>query len=143
MDIGISIRNMGPQSTRKLITACAQTVENMGFESIWITYHIAIPPNDAEGSGGRYLDTLTTLAWLAGITDRVKLGSGVLILPYRAALPTAEQIATVQELSGNRLVLGVGIGWMDAEFNALGVDRHARGPASTLPEAISVALSLL
>ena len=130
MDIGISIRNMGPQSTRKLITACAQTVENMGFESIWITDHIAIPPNDAEGSGGRYLDTLTTLAWLAGITDRVKLGSGVLILPYRAALPTAKQIATVQELSGNRLVLGVGIGWMDAEFNALGVDRHARGRIS-------------
>lgn len=130
MDIGISIRNMGTQSTPALMAACAKAVEEMGFESIWITDHIAIPPDDAEGSGGRYMDTLTTLAWLVGITERVKLGSGVLILPYRAALPTAKQVATVQELSGGRLVLGVGIGWMDAEFQALGVDRHSRGRIS-------------
>ena len=78
MDIGISIRNMGAQSTRELIAACARTAEELDIESIWITDHIAIPPDDAEGSGGRYLDTLTTLAWLAGITKRVKLGSGVL-----------------------------------------------------------------
>jgi len=130
MDIGVTIRNMGPQSTRELIAGCARAAEDMAFESIWITDHIAIPPDDAEGSSGRYLDTLTTLAWLAGITDRVMLGSGVLILPYRAALPTAKQIATIQELSGNRLVLGVGIGWMDAEFRALGMSRHARGRVS-------------
>ena len=130
MDIGVTIRNMGEQSTRTLMTECARAAEDLGIESIWITDHIAISPDDAEGSGGRYLDTLTTLAWLAGLTERVKLGSGVLILPYRAALPTAKQVATVQELSGNRLVLGVGIGWMDAEFRALGVDRHARGRIS-------------
>jgi len=121
---------MGAQSTRALMAGCARAVEKMAFESVWMVDHIAIPPGDAEGSGGRYLDTLTTLAWLAGITERVKLGSGVLILPYRAALPTAKQVATVQELSGNRLVLGVGIGWMDAEFRALGVNRHARGRIS-------------
>ena len=130
MDIGVTIKNMGVQSTRELMAACAHAAEDFGIESIWITDHIAIPPDDAEGSGGRYLDTLTTLAWLAGITKRVSLGSGVLILPYRAALPTAKQVATVQELSGNRLVLGVGIGWMDPEFRALGVDRHARGRIS-------------
>ena len=130
MDIGVTMRNMGPESTRDLMFQCARAAEDMGFESIWITDHIAIPPDDAQGSGGRYLDTLTTLAWLAGITERVVLGSGVLILPYRAALPTAKQIATVQELSNNRLVLGVGIGWMDAEFRALGLDRHARGRIS-------------
>ena len=130
MDIGVSIRNMGAQSSRELVAAAARAAEEIGIESIWITDHIAIPPDDAEGSGGRYLDTLTTLAWLAGITSRVKLGSGVLILPYRAALPTAKQVATVQELSGNRLVLGVGIGWMEAEFRALGVNRHARGRIS-------------
>ncbi len=130
MDIGIGIRNMGTQSTRELMSACARAVEELDFESVWITDHIAIPPDDAEGSGGRYMDTLTTLAWLAGITERVKLGAGVLILPYRAALPTAKQVATVQELSGNRLVLGVGIGWMDAEFRALGIHRHARGRIS-------------
>ena len=63
----------------------------------------------------------------------------MLILPYRAALPTAKQVATVQELSGNRLVLGVGIGWMEAEFRALGVDRHARGRISDETLACSIA----
>jgi probable F420-dependent oxidoreductase len=109
------------------IAGCAAAAEDYEIESIWITDHIAIPPDDAQGSGGRYLDTLTTLAWLAGITTRVKLGSGVLIVPYRAKLPTAKQVATLQELSAGRLLLGVGIGWMDAEFRALGIDRHQRG----------------
>ncbi|MBT5810752.1 MAG: TIGR03619 family F420-dependent LLM class oxidoreductase [Rhodospirillaceae bacterium] len=130
MNIGIGIRNMGPQSTREVMAACAGAVEEIGFESIWITDHLAIPPDEAEGSGGRYLETLTTLAWLAGITDRVKIGSAVLILPYRAALPTAKQIATIQELSGGRLVMGLGVGWMDPEFVALGVNRRARGRIS-------------
>ena len=128
MKIGVTLRNMGPQSAPEIMIAGARAAEAIGFDSIWITDHIAIPPDDAEGSGGRYLDTLTTLAWLAGATETIGLGSGVLILPYRPALPTAKQVATVQEVSGGRLLLGVGIGWMDPEFNALGVDRHQRGP---------------
>lgn len=127
MKIGITLRNMGEQSTPDLMAACAKAAEEADLESIWITDHIAIPTDDAEGSGGRYLDTLTTLAWLAGVTSRIKLGSGVLILPYRAKLPTAKQIATVQEVSKGRLILGVGVGWMDAEFSALGIDRKDRG----------------
>jgi probable F420-dependent oxidoreductase len=127
VEIGITLRNMGPQSTATLMQQCARAAEDAGLESIWITDHIAIPPDDAEGSGGRYLDTLTTLAWLAGVTQRIRLGSAVLIVPYRPALATAKQIATVQELSGERLLLGVGVGWMDAEFRAVGVDRHRRG----------------
>lgn len=127
MRLGITLRNMGEQSTPELMAACAKAAEEADLESIWITDHIAIPPDDAEGSGGRYLDTLTTLAWLAGLTSRIKLCSGVLILPYRPILPTAKQIATLQEVSGGRLVLGVGVGWMDPEFRALGVDRKDRG----------------
>lgn len=127
MKIGITLRNMGVQSTPDLMADCAKAAEDAGLESIWITDHIAIPPDDAEGSGGRYLDTLTTLAWLAGVTSSINIGSGVLIIPYRAALPTAKQIATVQEVSKGRLLMGVAVGWMDAEFRAVGVDRHARG----------------
>ncbi|MEM7080425.1 MAG: TIGR03619 family F420-dependent LLM class oxidoreductase [Pseudomonadota bacterium] len=130
MKLGVTLRNMGPQSSPSTMRECALAAEAAGFESIWITDHIAIPPDDAQGSGGRYTDTLTTLAWLAAATERIALGSGVLILPYRPALPTAKQIATVQELSGERLLLGVGIGWMDAEFRALGLDRHQRGRVS-------------
>ena len=89
-----------------------------------------IPPDDAEGSGGRYLDPLATLAFLAGMTTRVHLGTAVLVLPYRPPLPTAKWVATIQELSGGRLLLGVGVGWMAAEFRALGLDRRQRGRAT-------------
>ncbi|MCZ6618923.1 MAG: TIGR03619 family F420-dependent LLM class oxidoreductase [Gammaproteobacteria bacterium] len=112
------------------LARCAALAEDAGLDSLWITDHIAIAPDDAEGSGGRYLDPLVTLAWIAGATKRIKLGTGVLILPYRSALPTAKQVATLQELAGERVLLGVGLGWMDAEFRALGLDRHARGRMS-------------
>lgn len=130
LKLGVTLRNMGVQSSAELMSAGALAAEALDFESIWITDHIAIPPDDAEGSGGRYTDTLTTLAWLGGQTQRINLGSGVLILPYRPPLPTAKQIATVHELTGERLLLGVGIGWMDPEFKALGLNRHRRGRES-------------
>ena len=127
MHIGLMIRNMGLQSTRDIMSGVALGAEERNFESIWAVDHIAIPKEDSEGSGGRYVDILTSLAWLAGLTSSIKLGSGVLIAPYREILPTAKQIASIQELSGNRLLLGIGLGWMDAEFKALGVDRKTRG----------------
>ena len=130
MQLGVTVRNMGDESTAETIRRCARAAEAAGFESLWVVDHIAIPPDDAEGSGGRYLDPLGTLAWIAGFTSTIKLGTGVLILPYRPALPTAKMIATVQELSGERLLLGVGIGWMDPEFKALGVPRRERGRRS-------------
>ena len=127
MLVGVTVRNMGVQSSPEIIAGAASHAEASGLESVWITDHIAIPPDDAEGSGGRYLDTLTTLAWLAGVTSTIKLGSGVLILPYRPPLPTAKAVATVQEVSRGRLLLGVGVGWMEAEFRAVGVPRAERG----------------
>ena len=127
MKLGVSIRSMGPQATRETIAACAQAAEAAGLDDLWLPDHIAIPPDDAEGSDGRYLDPLATLAWLAALTSRIGLATGVLILPYRPPLPTAKWLATVQELSGGRVKLGVGVGWMAAEFQALGVDRSQRG----------------
>ena len=127
MLIGAILRNMGEQSTPAVMGACARAAEAAGLESVWVVDHIAIPPDDAEGSGGRYVDPLISLAWLAGATSTIRLGVGVLILPYRPALPVAKQVASLQELSGERLLLGAGIGWMDAEFRALGVERRRRG----------------
>src|SRR5262245_46499840 len=118
---------MGPQSEPAPLLACALAAERAGLADVWVQDHVAIPPDDAAGSGGRYLDPLTALAWLAAKTTRIGLGTGVLNLPYRPALPTAKAIATVQELSGGRLRLGVGVGWMEAEFRALGVPRTRRG----------------
>lgn len=127
MRLGMLIRNSGPVSTPEFISACAQAAEAQGLDDVYVLDHIAIPPDDAEGSGGRYVDPLATLAFVAGITERIGLGISVLVLPYRTALPTAKWIASIQELSGGRLVLGVGPGWMEAEFKAAGVERRQRG----------------
>lgn len=127
MRMGVLLRNMGPQSAPGLLRACARRAEAAGLDDLWVVDHIAIPPEDAEGSGGRYLDPLATLAHLAGVTTRIGLGVTVLIAPYRPPLPTAKWVASVQELSGGRLQLGLGVGWMAAEFRALGVDRRRRG----------------
>ncbi len=127
MQLGMAVRVMGVQSDRETLVACARAAEAAGLDEIWIADHIAIPPDDAEGSDGRYLDPLTTLSYLAAKTERIGIGTAVLILPYRPPLPTVKAIATVQELSGERLRLGVGVGWMEAEFRALGVSRRRRG----------------
>jgi len=130
MKLGLYLRNMGDTATPEIVHDCARGAENAGIDDLWLADHIAIPPDDAEGSNGRYLDPLATLAWLAGATERIHLGTGVLVLPYRPALPTAKWIATIQELSGGRMLLGVGIGWMEAEFRAVGVPRRSRGRVS-------------
>ncbi len=130
MKLGAVIRSMGPASTAETIRACAQAAEAVGLDECWVVDHVAIPPDDAEGSEGRYLDPLTALAWIAGTTERIGIGTAILNLPYRPPLPTAKAIATVQELSGGRLRLGVGVGWMEAEFRALEVDRSRRGALS-------------
>ena len=137
MKLGVSIRTMGPQSTRDTITECAIQAEQLGFDSIWLPEHIAIPPDDAEGSEGRYLDPLITLAYLAAKTERIKLATGALILPYRPPLVTAKLVATLQELAKGRLMLGVGIGWMRSEFKALGLNLRKRvGDAEAVLEFI-------
>ncbi len=115
MQLGVVLRNMGPQSTRETLVAAARAADGLSaIADLWVVDHIAIPPDDAEGSDGRYLDPLATLAYLAGVTTRVGLGTAVLVLPYRPG----------------RLRLGVGVGWMAAEFRALGVDIRRRGALS-------------
>src|SRR5206468_9943403 len=128
MQLGVVLRNMGPQSTRETLVAAARAADALpAIADLWVADHIAIPPDDAEGSGGRYLDPLATLAFLAGVTTRVGLGTGVLVVPYRPPLATAKWIATIQELSGGRFHCGVGAGWMEPEFRVLGVARERRG----------------
>ena len=122
MNLGLYLRNMGPQSSRETVLECARAAEAAGIDDLWVADHIAIPPDQSEGSNGRYLDPLATLAYLAGATERIGLGTGVLVLPYRAPLATAKWVATIQELSAGRLLFGVGVGWMKEEFRAVGAD---------------------
>src|SRR5207244_12681864 len=110
MQFGVVLRNMGPQSTRETLVAAARAADALSnIADLWVVDHIAIPPDDAEGSDGRYLDPLATLAYLAGVTTRVGLGTAVLVLPYRPALPPAKWIAAVSERSGGRHCVRVGV----------------------------------
>jgi probable F420-dependent oxidoreductase len=127
MKFGVAIRNMGPSSNRATIRACARIAEQAGFDALFVSDHLCIPPDQTEGSGGRYLDVLATLAFIAGATEKIRLGISVLVVPYRPAVLTAKQVATIQELSGERMILGVGVGWMKPEFAALGADFRRRG----------------
>jgi len=127
MKLGMVMASMGPRATPEILGACAQAAEAAGIDDLWVPDHLAIPRAESEGSGGRYLEQLALLAWLAGRTQRIGLGSALLVAPYRPVLPTLKQIATIQELSAGRLRLGVGVGWMASEFRALGVPRSQRG----------------
>lgn len=127
MRFGFALRLMGEAARASVLRESATRAEAAGLDALWVPDHIAIPPEETEGSGGRYLDPLTSLAWLAAATERIRIGTAVLVVPYRPALPTAKAIATIQELSGGRLELGVGVGWMAAEFRAVGVPRRERG----------------
>jgi probable F420-dependent oxidoreductase len=127
MKYAVAVRNMGPQSNRATLRACARIAEQAGFDALFVSDHLCIPPDQTEGSGGRYLDVLATLAYLAGATDKIRLGVSVLVVSYRPAVLTAKQVATIQELSGERMILGIGVGWMKPEFDALGADLRKRG----------------
>src|SRR6516165_12689406 len=89
--------------------------------------HIAVPPDIAQTELVPFYEPFTTLSWLAGLTRRIRLGTTVLIVPYRHPLLVARMAANLNDLSGGRLVLGVGVGWARQEFDALGVAFGERG----------------
>jgi probable F420-dependent oxidoreductase len=105
--------------------AIAQAAERLQYDSVWVSDHVLVP-EDRPRYGHLY-EALTTLAYIAGKTERLRLGVSVLVLPQRHAILAAKQIATVDNLSGGRVILGVGIGWMQGEFDNLGADFHRRG----------------
>src|SRR4051812_23224944 len=92
-----------------------------------VSDHVVITPDVAEQYPAPFYEPFTTLSWLAGVTERVRLGTTVLIVPYRHPLLVARMAANLQRLSGGRLVLGVGVGWARQEFAALGVPFERRG----------------
>jgi probable F420-dependent oxidoreductase len=125
--MGVNVPNFGPGTAPGLLRRWAQTVEGLGFDLLMISDHIAVTPDVAEQYPPPFYEPFTTLAWLAGLTERIKLGTTVLIVPYRHPLLIARMAANLNDLSGGRLVLGVGVGWAVQEFDALGVPFRQRG----------------
>jgi alkanesulfonate monooxygenase SsuD/methylene tetrahydromethanopterin reductase-like flavin-dependent oxidoreductase (luciferase family) len=102
-------------------------VEGLGFDLLMVSDHVVVTPDVAEQYPAPFYEPFTTLAWLAGITERIVLGTTVLVVPYRHPLLIARMAANLNQLSGGRLVLGVGVGWAREEFAALGVPFERRG----------------
>ncbi|MBB5867250.1 alkanesulfonate monooxygenase SsuD/methylene tetrahydromethanopterin reductase-like flavin-dependent oxidoreductase (luciferase family) [Allocatelliglobosispora scoriae] len=127
MQIGVNVPNFGPGTDPGVLRAWAQTVEGLGFDLLMVSDHVAITPDVAEQYPAPFYEPFTTLSWLAGITSRVRLGTTVLLMPYRHPLLLARMAANLNQLSGERLVLGVGVGWAKQEFEALGVRFDRRG----------------
>ncbi|GHH76109.1 F420-dependent oxidoreductase [Kitasatospora indigofera] len=127
MQLGVNVPNFGPGTDPGVLREWAQVVEGLGFGLLMMSDHVVVTPEVAERYPEPFYEPFTTLAWLAGVTSKVRLGTTVLILPYREPLLVARTAGTLNRLSGGRLVLGVGVGWSRQEFQALGVPYSARG----------------
>jgi alkanesulfonate monooxygenase SsuD/methylene tetrahydromethanopterin reductase-like flavin-dependent oxidoreductase (luciferase family) len=127
MQLGVNVPNFGPGTDPGRLRDWARTVEGLGYDLLMISDHVAITPDVAKQYPAPFYEPFTALSWLAGVTDAIKLGTTVLIAPYRHPLLVARMAANLNQLSGGRFVLGVGAGWARQEFEALGVDFASRG----------------
>jgi len=134
MKIGISLSNYGKLPSRDFLKDAALEIENQKLDSIWVSDHIIVPENDSPWN--RVFESVATLGFLSSITDTVQLGSSILLVPLREPLVLAKQIATLDSLSNGRVVMGVGIGWNEKEFDLLGYDFKNR--AKTVTENIDI-----
>jgi probable F420-dependent oxidoreductase len=149
MKLGIMFANTGWGAGPDGAVAVAQGAEAGGFDSLWTVEHVVVPsgyeskyPYDKSGKmagGAEEFDLPDPLIWLAHVaaqTSTIKLGTGILILPQRNPLIAAKEIATLDVLSKGRVLLGIGVGWLEEEFNALGIGFADRGPRTD--DAIAV-----
>jgi probable F420-dependent oxidoreductase len=127
MKVGVNLINFGPGATPEALTRWVQLSEALGYHLIMTSDHVAITPDVYARYPAPFYEPLSTLGWLAGITRRMAIGTTVIIVPYRNPLETARVFANVDQLSGGRLIFGVGVGWAQQEFHVLGVPFHQRG----------------
>src|ERR1700722_2657268 len=127
MQLGIHLPQIGRKAGPDGIRRAAIQAEELGFHDVWTSEHIITPAGAMYPPSPLFYDPVLSLAWAAAYTTRVRLGTSVLVLPMRHPLPLAKELATLQNLSGGRFILGAGVGWLEAEFDALGVPFKERG----------------
>ncbi|MBI2704664.1 MAG: LLM class F420-dependent oxidoreductase [Actinobacteria bacterium] len=139
MEFGVFFANTGRFSTGEGAEAIARAAEDAGFDSVWTVEHVLVPdgyeseyPYDKSGKmpGGTTVaipDPLIWLSYVGAVAKALKLGTGILIVPQRNPAVLAKEVATLDHLTGGRALLGVGAGWLEEEFDALGVPFEGRG----------------
>jgi len=128
MKFALNVLNFGPGANPRSLRDWAEFAESAGYHAVMISDHIAVTPDIAARYPEPFYDGFTVLAWLAGITSRVELGTTVTVLPYRHPLQVARIGSDIDQLSHGRFILGAGLGWARQEFQALGIPfaRRAR-----------------
>lgn len=134
MKLGLFSMTSGPCTYPDGAARVARAAEAAGFDSLWGGEHVVlpdprVPPSPMEPED-RILDPVVALAFLAAHTTRIRLGTGIIILPQRNPLVLAKQLASLDVLSGGRLIFGVGVGYLEPEFRALGIPFERRGPVT-------------
>ncbi|MCP5030510.1 MAG: LLM class F420-dependent oxidoreductase, partial [Actinomycetia bacterium] len=140
MKFGLRYCNTGPYAEAARAVELVQAGEAAGFESAWTVEHTVVPANydspypyspDGKMAGGQddipFPDPLMWMAYMAGVTSTINLATGILILPQHNPVITAKQVATLDAMSGGRVLLGIGVGWMREEFDAIGASFGDRG----------------
>lgn len=124
MKIGISVSNYGDFPSREFLQNAAKESEKQELDSIWTSDHIIVPWNHTPWT--RVFETITTLSFISSITEQILLGTSIILLPLRNPIVLAKQIATLDVLSKGRVIIGVGIGWDNKEFDIIGKDFSSR-----------------
>lgn len=141
MKVGVSLPQLGPQASAENLIKSARRAEELGYDSVWVLERLLWPLNPKEpyppAPDGRLpeayqsvLDPIETLTFVAAHTNKVQLGTSVMVLPYHSPIQLARRIATLDVLSGGRALVGVGAGWSRDEFEAAGTPFERRGARS-------------
>jgi len=136
LKIGVRVPNDGPIVSRDNLKTLALTAEEVGYDSIFVHDHILVPDN----TWSPFFDPLISLASIASLTERIRLGTSIYLLPLRNPLIAAKQFATLDQMSNGRLIVGVGVGYLQEEYTALHVPFNKRG---SITDEYLVALKLL
>ena len=126
VEFGITIPHFGRGAQPGVVEQVAGEAETLGFDAIWASDHVIVPAGEGYVPHHFY-DPLIVMATAAALTERIRVGVSVLVIPYRDPINTAKMLATLDQISRGRIILGTGVGWLEAEFAALGRDFHARG----------------
>ncbi len=144
MKIGLFGINLGPLGEVDAMLEVARAAEAAGLESVWTGEHVVLPDPQVPPSPSKpqtpFLDPAVALAAVAAVTETIRLGTGIIILPQRNPLVLAKELASVDVISKGRLICGVGVGYLEPEFRALGAPFEARGAVTD--EAIDVLRAL-
>src|ERR687887_71377 len=130
MEFGLCIPHYGKPINVALTLDIVRQAEDLGFDSVWVTDHLLVPQTLEIIYRDHMLEPLALLSHVAAITKRVKIGTSVVILPYRNPIVVAKMLATIDQLSAGRLIFGAAVGWMEPEFAALSAAFEERGAFS-------------